>query len=263
MAHCNTLYVLDFDGVICDSCDELAASAWRAGQQLWPERWRDAEPPAAALARFRQLRPLMDTGWQAILLLSFIVDGPHSDARLAAEFATLIDQALARLAAERGATSSAETLLLEQFGAARDRWIRDDLNGWLGRHRFYEPMVAFLPRLQAQGEVRILTTKQKRFTERLLTAAGIAMPADRVFGLESGPKSDMLAAFRAEAPARDLRFVEDRYDALLKVNGRSDLAAVKLFFATWGYALPQDAAAAARHPAVTVLSLETLDRLLA
>lgn len=273
MADRNTVFVLDFDGVLCDSCDELAASAWRAGRPLWPDRWRETEPPAVAVDRFRHLRPLMDTGWQAILLLHLIVDNPHSDADIAAGFPALLEQELVRLAAlaEAGRLPStaipqgvgAKALLVELFAGARDQWIRDDLPGWLARHRFYAPAVAFLPRLQQRGEVRILTTKQKRFTERLLAAAGLAIPGDRVFGLESGPKADMLAAFRAEAPARALAFVEDRYEALLKVRQRPELAAVRLFFATWGYALPQDQAAATRNPAVTVLTLATLERLLA
>ena len=52
--------------------------------------------------------------------------------------------------------------LLELFGGTRDKWIADDLEGWLAANDIYEGMGAALQHLQAQHELYIVTTKQVR-----------------------------------------------------------------------------------------------------
>ena len=111
---------LDFDGVICDSARETAVSAWRAGRELWPE-WASVVPPPEYVARFVRLRPWLETGYQAIVMLRMIADGVAD-----AEFAERLDEhcreCLARLGCDRDE-------LVRRFGRTRDEWIRDDFVG--------------------------------------------------------------------------------------------------------------------------------------
>ena len=72
------VFALDFDGVLCDSVAETAVTGWRAGRRLWPE-WQADEPPAAALEQFVALRPLLETGYQAILLMHMVCTGVPED----------------------------------------------------------------------------------------------------------------------------------------------------------------------------------------
>ena len=63
----SSIIAMDFDGVICDSAPENAATAWRCCCRLWPERF-SMPMPAEQPARFcGELRPYMETGWQSIM----------------------------------------------------------------------------------------------------------------------------------------------------------------------------------------------------
>ena len=244
------VFFLDFDGVLCDSAAETAVAAWRAGAALWPE-WRGPEPPPDALARFCKLRPLLETGYQAIALLRLIVTG-ETDARIAAEFAPLTTAVFSSTGCEKPA-------LIRLFGDTRDRWIREDEAGWLARHRFYPGTAAAVRRVLSAGHpLFILTTKQARFTETLLRAAGIPLASAAIFGMESGKsKEDTLAEF-VRSPhyaGRRFHFVEDRLDTLERVMARPELAGVALYFATWGYSLPAERARAAALPRLTYWEL--------
>jgi phosphoglycolate phosphatase-like HAD superfamily hydrolase len=244
------LIFLDFDGVLCDSAAETAVAAWRAGAALWPE-WCGPEPSPAALARFCELRPLLETGYQAIALLRLIVTG-EPDARITAEFAPLTQAVFTSAGWEKPA-------LVRLFGDTRDRWIREDEAGWLRRHRFYPGTAAAVRRvLDAGHPLFILTTKQARFTEKLLRASGVPLPPEAIFGLESGKsKEDTLAEFvrNPQFAGRRCHFIEDRLDTLERVMARPELASVALYFATWGYSLPAERARATAFPHLTCWSL--------
>ena len=73
-----TVLALDFDGVLCDSVDETAVSAWRAGSLLWGDMVGQ-RPPAALLEAYRQTRPAVETGYQAILAMRLLLDGEPTE----------------------------------------------------------------------------------------------------------------------------------------------------------------------------------------
>ncbi|MFA4944763.1 MAG: HAD family hydrolase [Lentisphaeria bacterium] len=239
-----TFWCLDFDGVLCDSARETGAAAWKAGRTLWPE-WPAAEPPPALLERFRGLRPLLETGWQAILLLRLLEQGTPP-AALAADFAAHIEaacQAAGRTVPE----------LVRLFGETRDRWLAEAPEDWLARHRFYPGVAAALTAALAYGPVAILTTKQERFTRRLLAAAGVEFPAARIFGLDRGRSKEATLAellAGAESATAEFALVEDRLATLERIAERPELAAVRLIFAAWGYSTPAERARAAAQPRI-------------
>ena len=241
---------LDFDGVLCDSATETAVTAWRAGQQLWPA-WKGSEPPATWLTRFRQLRPVIETGYQAIALLRLIADGVP-DAEILAGFPH-------RAAAVSAQTGRSVAELVHLFGEARDLWIARDAGDWLGCHRFYPGVTAMLRRACAVAELFILTTKQRRFTELLLRAEAIDLAAERVFGLEAGRrKEDVLLALigQTRLSGAHFWFVEDRLATLESAAARVELTDLRLCLATWGYCLEEEVRRARANPRLLCLGLE-------
>jgi len=243
------ILVLDFDGVLCDSAQETGISAWRAGQRFFPD-WGGDFPPPAFLAAFVAVRPVLETGFQAILLMRRIADGVPVD-QIRAEGAAAAQALMPRLGLEKSA-------LVKAFGAARDAWIATDLASWLACHRFYTGTLDRLREQQAAGcPVLISTTKQERFVVALLAGEGVELPADRILGLDSGKKKEqVLREALAESPGRRIHFVEDRLDTLRRVEQCPELDAVRLHYADWGYGLPAELAEAQADPRLQVWSLD-------
>jgi phosphoglycolate phosphatase-like HAD superfamily hydrolase len=239
---------LDFDGVLCNSVRELALSGWRAARLLWRD-WGGAEtPPRVWLDRFSEVRPVLETGYQSILLLWLL-------ARVVSP-AELLDDGEAHLARALDGCGVGRGDLMSAFADARDSWIRDDLTGWLDCHRFYPGIPESLRRLQAwDGEWAIVTTKQERFVHALLSGIGLEVAPDRVLGLDRGlPKARMLRGLAHRD--RRLVFVEDRLATLREVAAADWGRPLSLLLALWGYVTPSDRARAASGDWVRSIELE-------
>ena len=239
------LYALDFDGVICDSAIETGISGWKAAHQIWPEMPRT--PPDAMVEQFRAVRPIIETGYEAILTMRLLSLG-HSVANIADQYRQLFPQ----LMSEAGVGIDA---LKSLFGATRDGWIAADRDGWIGKNPLYPGVAEKLRRLNWQDTWYVVTTKQERFVGEILQANGIDLDETRIFGLErKQAKAEILCDLVKQHPQRRLLFVEDRLPALLSVRQRPELAAVGLAFAAWGYNLTEDQQQAEQH-GFSVLSL--------
>jgi phosphoglycolate phosphatase-like HAD superfamily hydrolase len=251
------LLVLDFDGVVCDGMDEFFETSSRTlaeltGQPL-PESRR-----AELRARFAALRPIVESGWEMAVLLGVLADGaPADDAALREpeRWADARDAYLRTHALPRANVAAA-------FDDVRVRWIDRDLPDWLGHHRFYPGVAAWLTGLAAaRFPVYVLSTKGKPFLDALLAAHGVPLPSERVIG-KAEPrrdKWDVLRDLAAEhaVPIADLWFVEDRLPTLLDLRRRApDLATARLFLADWGYVFPDQDTAAARAAGIPVLTLD-------
>lgn len=237
------ILVLDFDGVICDSAPENAATAWRCCCRLWPERFQ-GDAPEEQIRRFcQELRPYMETGYQSILQTKLLWSGAPL-ARITNEFAGKLEEILA----EVGQTKES---LKPLFGGERDRWLREDQEGWLAHNSFYPGAAEALKTLLARGRVIILTTKECRFVERLMERAGVKFPSGDIFGLERiKNKETTLAELLAEG---SLAFVEDRLATLERVAQVPALDKVKLVFAAWGYSTEEQRASARANSRILVL----------
>jgi phosphoglycolate phosphatase-like HAD superfamily hydrolase len=248
MATANPVIVaLDFDGVICDSARETAVSAWRAGRGLWPE-WAAEAPPPEYVARFLRLRPWLETGYQAIVMMRMIADGLPE-----AEFVERLEEhcraCLARLGCSRDD-------LVKRFGRTRDEWIGSDFAGWIASHDFYPGVIETLSRERAHLDVYVLTTKQERFARALLESRGLRLPPERLFGFDRGrAKEDILAGLVGGPERPAVHFVEDRAETLRRVLAVPTLAAVRLYYAAWGYGTVADLAWARAERRVRVWGL--------
>jgi phosphoglycolate phosphatase-like HAD superfamily hydrolase len=244
----NRVLVLDFDGVLCDSARETAATAWRAGSQIWPA-W-SGEIPAGHTERFCEVRPWLETGYQAILMMRMVDLGCDDTA-----FSEHLSEWEGRILAECGCSKEA---LVTLFGGTRDRWIGDDLPSWLSANGFFAGTVARVKEwLASGGELYVATTKQERFVCELLASQGVELAADRLYGLERGIKKEQLLQELAQRyPGHSLHFVEDRLDTLRRVEAISALDGVLLYLALWGYCTPADRESAALDDRITCWPLE-------
>ena len=248
------LLVLDFDGVVCNGMGEFYESSARA---LADVRGAPVARSAELQARFAALRPVVESGWEMVVLAGVMAESDGSaDAKLRepAGWAAARDSYVRAHGLERLRLTTA-------LDVSRDRWLAQEEGAWLAAHRFYDGVAEWLQRLIAAGQVfYILSTKDKRFLDRLVLAERVPLRSDRIIG-KAEPKREKWDVLRELATAHgldmaDVWFVEDRLATLLDMRRHApDLAAARLFLAGWGYIFPDRDPAAARAAGIPVLSL--------
>ena len=237
-------YALDFDGVICDSAIETGISGWKAAVSLWPDL--PAQMPEHILSMFRQVRPAMETGYEAILICRALHDGTSVE-QMFQSFANTMQQTLQRYDCE---IKQLKTV----FAAIRDQWISDDFDGWLANNPLYPGIKELLLSIPPQ-QLFIVTTKQERFVSAILSANGITLDAPQVFGLEKQLRKPLiLQQLQAVCQSKPLIFVEDRVYTLYEVVEDDMLSTVQLGLAVWGYNTPNERQLAQQHRRIRILN---------
>jgi len=241
------LYALDFDGVICDSAVETAMTGWKAAGRLWGDM--PADTPAEMIAQFRVIRPIIETGYEAILAMRLLFLG-ETPAAIYQDYGELTQALLAQI--DGGVDS-----LKQLFGDTRDQWIAEDLADWVAMNPLFSGIAEKLRRLP---DFYIITTKQERFVKQILSAHAIVLPEERIFGLDRNlSKPEVLRQLSQARSVQTICFVEDRLPTLEKVMNTPELAGVELIFALWGYNTEADKLKAGRLP----VCLQSLDEFLA
>jgi phosphoglycolate phosphatase-like HAD superfamily hydrolase len=239
------IYALDFDGVICDSAVETGITGWKAACTIWTDMPKIVPPEL--VDQFRLLRPIIETGYEAILTMRLLylkvpVDAIYSD------YSDKID---ALLRQSKITTDDLKKL----FGETRDTWIENDLTDWINMNPLFSNVAFKLQMLGQQSSWYIVTTKQERFVSQILKANSIELPAEKIFGLDRNMnKIDVLKVLLEAHPSEKIYFVEDRFPTLLNVLKTPELASIKLIFALWGYNTENDKALAAQQ-AITLQPL--------
>jgi phosphoglycolate phosphatase-like HAD superfamily hydrolase len=234
------IHALDFDGVICDSAVETAITGWKCAGRIWDDM-SGPVPPQALIDRFRQVRPIIETGYEAILAMRLLHLGETTDA-ISSGYAGKT-QALMQ-----DAQVTVDDLK-KLFGETRDAWIDSALADWVDMNPLFSGISEKLRRLGQQGIWYIITTKQERFVKQILKANRIELPDAHIFGLDRNMnKQEVLKGLLEKHPQQPIYFVEDRLPTLLNVLKNDELASVKLIFALWGYNTDEDKAVAAQNP---------------
>ena len=125
-------FAFDFDGVVCQSANESGLTAWRAAHGLWPEKV-PAQPPADFRTRFPVVRPVIETGHENVIVVRLMAEGVENE-RILEAFPSLRDAIMSR-------ESLDVATLRQDFGQARDAWLRSDEDGWLDAQGFYAGVV--------------------------------------------------------------------------------------------------------------------------
>jgi phosphoglycolate phosphatase-like HAD superfamily hydrolase len=240
------IYAFDFDGVICDSALETAITGWKAAGKIWTDMPDDT--PQVLIAQFRLIRPMIETGYEAILAMRLLFLGDSCEA-IFSDYQTKIQQ----LMQEANVTADDLKIL---FGATRDIWIANDRAGWIAMNPLFPGVKEKLERLSQTQTWHIITTKHERFVKKILNAHAIELAGERIYGLDRNmSKPDVLKQLLKAYPQQTIEFVEDRLPTLLNVQKEPELASVKLLFATWGYNTEEDKGLAALK-GFKVLSLQ-------
>ncbi|WP_036254257.1 HAD family hydrolase [Methylobacter sp. BBA5.1] len=239
------IYALDFDGVICDSAVETAITGWKCAGQIWDDM-PGPVPPSQLIDQFRQVRPIIETGYEAILAMRLLHLG-ETTASIYTDYAGKTQALMQAAQVDAGD-------LKQRFGATRDAWIETALADWIDMNPLFSGISERLQRLGQQGIWYIITTKQERFVKQILKANRIELPDAHIFGLDRNmSKQEVLKKLLEKHSGQPIHFVEDRLPTLLNVLKNDQLAEIKLIFALWGYNTDADKGVAAQNPFVCQL----------
>jgi phosphoglycolate phosphatase-like HAD superfamily hydrolase len=238
------IYALDFDGVICDSAVETAITGWKCAGQIWDDM--PGPVPPQLINQFRQVRPIIETGYEAILAMRLLHLG-ETTAAIHSDYAGKTQALMQAAQVDAGD-------LKQRFGATRDAWIETALADWIDMNPLFSGISERLQRLGQQGVWYIITTKQERFVKQILKANRIELPDAHIFGLDRNmSKQEVLKKLLKKHSGQPIHFVEDRLPTLLNVLKNDELAEIKLIFALWGYNTDADKGVAAQNPFVCQL----------
>ena len=116
----------------------------------------------------------------------------------------------------------------------------NDLVDWLNMNPLFPGIQTKLAAINSE-HCFIITTKQERFVQQILSANQISIPKEQIFGLDRQlSKQQVLRQLQDEHPDHPIVFLEDRLPTLIKVKNDQDLKGIKLLLANWGYNTAQD-----------------------
>lgn len=262
------LYALDFDGVLCDSCGESSLSAVKAAKVRWPGLFDGVDSVIEdwIVDQMHILRPVVETGYENLLLVRLLLEirMPSIRKSLVSEGLT-VEGILENWSKIKPVIiedwSENRDALVDLFGKVRDEWMDKDLTTWIGANRFYPGIPDALK--FASSRIYIVTTKQSRFADALLRElAGVTIPPDRIYGLGTGPKVEVLKQLqkKPELQGMTLHFVEDRLATLKNVIREPELDGWNLYLGDWGYNTQKEREEAASIPRIQLLQLSDFSR---
>jgi phosphoglycolate phosphatase-like HAD superfamily hydrolase len=247
----NKLYAFDFDGVICDSAVETGLTGWKVAKKIWPDMPDDI--PTKILSLFRDVRPIMETGYEAAIIVRLLQEGRSAETLLS-DFSDSMSQVL-----RRDELDIDELKVL--FGETRDNWIAEELDHWITMNPLFEGIAEKLRSIDPTN-CYIITTKQERFVKYIFEANAISLLDEHIFGLDRKlTKQNILLNITRAHPNSDVIFVEDRLPTLTKTLGDDRLDKVKLYLANWGYNTDQDKSLARDNPKISTISLNEMSAL--
>ncbi|XP_071717372.1 uncharacterized protein [Rutidosis leptorrhynchoides] len=262
------LYALDFDGVLCDSCGESSISAVKAAKVKWPELFTtvDSSMEDWIVDQMHVVRPVVETGYENLLLVRLLVEIRIPSLRKSSVADGLTIEGILEnwsgikpVIMEEWNENREE--LVDLFGKVRDEWIEKDLATWVGANRFYPGVPDALK--FASSQLYIVTTKQGRFADVLLRElAGVTLPPERIYGIGSGPKVEVLKMLQkqAEHQGLTLHFVEDRLATLKNVIKEPELNGWNLYLGDWGYNTQKERDEAATYSRIHLLQLSDFSK---
>ncbi|KAK9202314.1 hypothetical protein WN944_017524 [Citrus x changshan-huyou] len=231
------LYALDFDGVLCDSCGESSLSAVKAAKVRWPGLFDGVDSVIEdwIVDQMHILRPVVETGYENLLLVRLLLEMRMPSIRKSSVSEGLtVEGILENWSKIKPVIMEDWTenrdALVDLFGKVRDEWMDKDLTTWIGANRFYPGIPDALK--FASSRIYIVTTKQSRFADALLRElAGVTIPPDRIYGLGTGPKVEVLKQLqkKPELQGMTLHFVEDRLATLRNVIKEPELDGWNLY----------------------------------
>ena len=226
------MLILDFDGVLINSLDEVVLTAYNATTGKLETCLADL--PAALVGLFKRNRYHVQSIGDAILLMNWCLNNyrnkpekilnPH-------EYETVIS----------GATVSLTDRTLRIY-ETRKQFIDKDPECWLALHQPYQPLWDQLIRPPKYAFV-ILTNKNRDATLRLCRHFGLGIDAVDVYSGDQGTsKVANMRQIQERFEDQLFSFIDDSIKNLRELENSLDVGnkAIRLLLASWGYTGPQD-----------------------
>lgn len=224
MMNSNCIVALDFDGVICNSVDECLITSWNAFQS-----WRGNEKlissseeiSASYLSTFRAARHVVRPAREFGLLWTMIEAG-----------VTNIDDCVFASAKQ---THSIDWNGFEQrYFEQRNRFRKNDPEGWLALHSQYPQATAIWHQLVELAPIYIVTTKDSESIRWFNQHWRLGIPENRYYTHNTGlNKHDSVMDIlrRNHCPPERVYFVDDHPEHLKDVAPTN----VNCRWASWGF----------------------------
>jgi phosphoglycolate phosphatase-like HAD superfamily hydrolase len=261
--------VLDFDGVLCDSQNEVMSAGLECAREKWPEAFEgvDVGPLASCLP---SVRPRLIKGYESMLM-----------ARVIAEQG--LDQGVDSILACDDWSERVKELLRDfeeeeaELEAGFESWrmdrVRKNFDSWVSLNPLYDGVYDAL--MDCPSPYYIATSKSsKRVFPLLREQLGLDLEDDspRVFHslippneLKLNVLKDVMARPVASDPRTQLHFVDDRWETLRYVLDHADemlLERYNLYLASHGYCTNEEIEEAEAEKGVRVIDLDGLNELL-
>jgi len=215
-------YILDFDGVICDSREECMITSFNADRRLRGAAEPDFEGRCIASesrALFRKYRFLARTAREYKLLWDLIESGqPISSTQL------IRDQV---------AADEAELAVYERlFYEVRAQWREQDSAGWLAENPIFVNVAAKAVRWMEADRLAVVSAKDRGSILAIMSANGFPLDESVVWAIDEGrDKVGFFSEIRAAHPHSHVVLVDDHIENLILARPFH----FKLYLATWGY----------------------------
>ncbi|XP_060204944.1 uncharacterized protein LOC132632847 isoform X2 [Lycium barbarum] len=244
-------------------CTQTLPSPFKAAKVRWPSLFNgvDSSLEDWIVDQMHVVRPVVETGYENLLLVRLLLESRIPSIRKSSVAEGLTVEGILENWAKIKPIIMAEwdedrDFLIDLFGKVRDEWMDNDLASWIGANRFYPGVPDALK--FASSKLYIVTTKQGRFADALLRGlAGITIPAERIYGLGTGPKVKVLKQLQEmpEHKGLTLHFVEDRLVTLKNVIKEPELDGWNLYLGDWGYNTQKEREEAASISRIRILEL--------
>jgi FMN phosphatase YigB (HAD superfamily) len=226
------MILFDFDGVLIDSLNEVALTAYNAAtENLFTSL---SEIPGAAVALFKRNRFHVQQIGDAITLMNWCIERPQFDSTR-----PLSKEEYRTVTSGDTATLNARTNLIYE---TRKRFIDRDENRWLSLHQPYQPLWNELIKRDDRMFV-ILTNKNHDATLRLCRHFGLDIDTNDIYSGDRGTtKVENMQQIQNRFGIEYVSFIDDSLKNLkdLDLELNQEKKILSLILAGWGYTGPDD-----------------------
>ena len=226
------MLILDFDGVLINSLDEVALTAYNATTGKLVTCLADL--PTALVGLFQRNRYHVQSIGDGILLMEWCLNYYRSAAEKMLnphEYEAVISDAAGSL--------TDRTLRIYE---TRGKFIDKDPECWLALHHPYQPLWGQLIQRQKLSFV-LLTNKNRDATLRLCRHFGLGIQAADVYSGDRGTsKVENMRQIQERFGNQEFDFIDDSVKNLRDLEKSLDVGnkIIRLLLASWGYTGPQD-----------------------
>jgi FMN phosphatase YigB (HAD superfamily) len=227
------MIILDFDGVLINSLDEVVLTSFNAANETLHTALTEVPPDLVRL--FKRNRFHVQSIGGAIPLMNWCIDNYQTVAGKTLsldEYQAIIDKSEVSLADR--------THLIY---ATRRRFIDTDENAWFDLHQPYQPVWNELVRRKSRQNI-ILTNKNRDATLRLCRRFGFKVEDRHVYtGDQGAGKTENMDHIMQRYGAETYCFIDDSVKNLRDLDDHFNKPdkRITLLLAAWGYSGPDDA----------------------